>query len=131
MFPTDDCPLSTGDQGSDLALHLHAAAWILQAGSEVVIAPHLHTQHIEVGFGRFDRRRLLAVQECHFDHRQIDWLSEQISGLRRVPRVLRVSEIAGDFHAEPADVRVADRRFGVRRVVAEFERLVELRADGI
>ena len=50
-------------------LALDGCSGILQGHTEVVIASHLHTQHIEIGIGRFDRGSFLTIEERHLDQR--------------------------------------------------------------
>lgn len=44
--------------------HLHTAdARLLKRDAEIVLAAHLHTEHVEVGLGGVDRGRFLPVAE--------------------------------------------------------------------
>ena len=51
---------------------------LLQVAAEVVVAAHLHAEHVELGRRVLDDRHLLAIEESDLDHRQIVRIGEQV-----------------------------------------------------
>ena len=72
-----------------------SAAWILQGHPEIVIATHLHSQFVEINIRRFDRWRLLPVEERDLNDRQVGCVGEQVPGFAGVAGVLRVGQGTG------------------------------------
>lgn len=93
---------------SGFSLALDPASRVLQSTTEIVVAPHLDAELVEVRLGRFDGRGLLTVQERHLHHRQVGRFGEQVPRLGRVARVLGIGQIPADLDAEFSLVRFGD-----------------------